>query len=60
MDDFEYTPIKKWGLQTKETQPENIATCVAENKVIAIEYFAQMKRLTVEQLLFIYQVVVIK
>lgn len=60
MEDLDYIKIKKWGLQTKGAEPETIATCIAENKIVAIEYFAQVKRLTVEQLLDIFQVKAIK
>ena len=60
MEDLDYNPIRKWALQTKGVTSETIATCLAENKIIAIEYFAQVKRLSVEQLLDIFQVTQIK
>ena len=56
MEDLDYNTVRKWTLQTKGSTPETIATCLAENKIIAIEYFAQVKRLTVDQLLEIFQV----
>ena len=53
----DYIKPQKWILTTKAEPCENIAHCVAADRIVATDYFATVKRLTPEQLLEIFNVI---